>query len=72
MGATAQGGFPWCCQTTESDRRLRRRSGELAEHIVIVVQGDSELFEVVFALGPTGGFASLLDGRQQQRRREWQ
>lgn len=35
-------------------------------HIMIVVQREAELFEVVFALGASSGFASLLDGRKQK------
>src|SRR5207245_1417932 len=35
--------------------------------IVIVVQGDSDLLQVVPALGPASRLASLLHGWQQQR-----
>src|SRR5262245_61212546 len=33
---------------------------------MMVVQGESDLFEIVRALRPVGGFANLLHGRQQQ------
>jgi hypothetical protein len=36
-------------------------------HVVVIVSGQTQLLQVVFALGTTSGFASLLDGRQQQR-----
>ena len=35
-------------------------------HIVIVVQRQTHLLQIVFALSTTGSFASLLNGRQQQ------
>src|SRR5262249_43958207 len=39
---------------------------EAVEHVVIMVQRQADLFEVVGALGPAGGLASLLDGRHEQ------
>ena len=35
--------------------------------IVIVVQGQADLFEIILALSSSGGFSSLLYRRQQQR-----
>jgi hypothetical protein len=34
---------------------------------MVIVAGESNLLEIVFALRAAGGFASLLDSRQQQR-----
>jgi hypothetical protein len=34
---------------------------------MVIVAGESNLLEIVFALRTAGGFASLLDSRQQQR-----
>src|SRR5205814_414608 len=34
--------------------------------VVVVVQGQADLLQVVLALGPHGGVADLLDGRQEQ------
>ncbi|MEY3459520.1 MAG: hypothetical protein RL215_2677 [Planctomycetota bacterium] len=39
---------------------------EAVEGVVIVVQGDAELFEVVFALGSASRFACLLDGGEEE------
>ena len=33
---------------------------------MVVVKGDADLFEVIFALGASGGFAGLLDGGQEE------
>ena len=35
--------------------------------VMVIVAGESNLLEIVFALRAAGGFASLLDSRQQQR-----
>ena len=35
-------------------------------NIVVAVKGDADLFQRIFALRPSGGFASLLNGWQQQ------
>src|SRR5690606_41587265 len=40
---------------------------EIVVRVVVVVQSQPELLEAVFALSAAGGFASLLDGRQEQR-----
>ena len=34
--------------------------------VVVVLKGQSQLFQVVFALRPPGGFPRLLNGRQQE------
>ena len=36
-------------------------------NIVIVVQRDADLFQIAFALSPSGGFTGLLYGRKQKR-----
>jgi hypothetical protein len=41
-----------------------RREGRM--RVVIVVHGDPEVFQVIAAGKAAGGFAGLLDGRQQQ------
>jgi hypothetical protein len=40
--------------------------GKHAKHVVVVMQSQSELFEVVTALSSASRFASLLHGRKQQ------
>src|SRR5262249_42618667 len=40
--------------------------GEAPLGIVVGVQGQAQLLHVVLTLGPSGGGADLLDGRQQQ------
>ena len=40
--------------------------GEGIEDVVVVVESDADLFEVIFALGASGGFAGLLYGREQE------
>jgi len=43
------------------------RSGwESVVGVVVVMECNSDLFKIVFALSSAGGFTSLLDGRQQQ------
>jgi len=36
-------------------------------HVMVKVQPQSNLLEIVLALGPSGSFTSCLYGRQQQR-----
>ena len=43
------------------------RWGKTATLIVIVVQGQSNLPEIILALGASRRFAGLLNGREQQR-----
>jgi hypothetical protein len=43
-----------------------RVGGRYPDHVVVGVEGEPELLEVVLALGPGGGLADLLDGRQEQ------
>jgi hypothetical protein len=41
--------------------------GQIAEGALEVVDREADLLHVVLALRPPGGFARLLDGRQEQR-----
>src|SRR5260370_1389613 len=41
-------------------------TGKEIINVVIVLQGQSQLFEVVFALRPAGGLPRLLNGPQQE------
>ena len=34
---------------------------------MVIVQSQTNLLQIVFALCPSGGFARVLDGRQKQR-----
>lgn len=37
---------------------------------MVVVDGQTNLLQMIAALGATGGFTSLLNGRQQQRNQD--